>query len=39
MTSAGSDDSFSRMEGGDEVKQGAILRAYSLWGFFILRRL
>jgi hypothetical protein len=25
------------MEGGDEGKQGAILRAYSLWGFFILK--
>ena len=27
------------MEGGDEEKQGAILRAYSLWGFFILKEM
>ena len=27
------------MEGGDEENQGAILRAYSLWGFFILKEM
>jgi hypothetical protein len=29
--------SLSEEKGGDEVKQGAILRAILLWGFFIRR--